>query len=195
MSFFYSLSLSLVPRLFIAGMSASILHIFLRNLFSLAGLIFFTSNARQFRPVVIGQCVLIVVMTGIAVVSPDQVIQAYYWEYFYFSFSAAFVSFRFFFSEVHSKADSLLRQIVFAWAIVQTLDMVTLWILPSAGLATAPAMILFLNVSAFRLRVLNRRSIERVSSAVREVLSIAKAELKINDIIREIALVLRQESF
>ncbi len=191
-TFFYACSLAYYTRLFLSGMPATILHILLRNVFALSGLILFTSLEKKYNKLIGGQFVLLLIAGGWSYISPSNLVLFYQWEYFYIPFSSAVVTYFMFRKEPKSKSEIVIRRVLLAWTLVQTMDWVQLW--TGFGAYTAPSVICLLSVSALYLRNLEREKAISIESAVSRILSTIESNIPIDSVLKEVALITMKET-
>lgn len=184
-SLLYSLSLAYYTRLFLPGTAASILHIFLRNIFSLASILLFGSNSRHFRNLIAVQSILIISIIPISIIGIQPLITFYRIQYPFFSISTLLITIELFGKETRDESFLLLRSVSVTWSIIQIIDTSVLW--TGYGAYTTPSLIALLTTVAAYQRVSEKVRTERIEIAASRILAVIHAKSPLREIIAQLA--------
>jgi class 3 adenylate cyclase len=191
-SFFYSLSLALVTRFFLDGYAATFFHVFIRNIFSLSVLTLFTIKEINNKVLLGFQVILASIVIYWGVYLPDTFVLFYRWQFSFFPFATGLVAFKLFSKEARSQSVVILRRILFAWTILQCLELAANW--TNYGTYTAPSVVLLLCISAFSLRMLERQKALNVEVAASKILSVIESNEPIEKVLKETAIIAMWEA-
>ena len=188
----YSLSLVLFTRYFIAGLSASIAHILLRNIFSVAVILLFTILGKREKIVIIGQLALIAAMVVLAIVNPNHLVSFYYWEFFYCPTSCGIATFYLFKERPKRVAIILFRRLLLAWTLLQILDALLLW--TGVGAYSAPSLIVLMSLTALYIGRIERENLDSINVSSGKILTVIESNIAIKSVLQEVAVITMRES-
>jgi len=195
-AFCYSTSLAYYPRLFIRGFSASVLHVAVRNAFSLGVLIVCISLVSRTRIIVailsLIQACLIFAVGLVAKLDPSWFVNFYKIEYLFFPISIALLTLCLFLETARSKNILIFRGVALAWTALLSMETWVLW--GGSGTYTAPAFLVFLNGISTYLKISERRRTDRIENAVGRILASISSQLSVNQVLAELAMISSREA-